>query len=71
LDNYKEAYEVEIEDTVVISKDAVKYQQKKFKSIIKLDKNFHIYVHTNDELIEQGVDEHGRKYYKLYYENEL
>ncbi len=71
LDNYKEAYEVEIEDTVVVSKDAVKYQQKRFKSVIKLDKNFHIYVHTNENFIEQGVEDNGRKFYKLYYETEL
>jgi len=71
LDNYKEAYEVEMEDTLVVSKDAVKYHQKKFKKVIKLDKNFHIYVHTNDDLIETGIDEVGRKYYKLYFEHEL
>jgi hypothetical protein len=71
LDNYKEAYEVEMEDTLVVSKDAVKYQQKKFKKVIKLDKNFHIYVHTNDDLMETGIDELGRKYYKLYFDQEL
>jgi len=35
-------------------------------NIIKQDKNFHIYVHSARELIELGVDEEGRKFYKNY-----
>lgn len=31
--------------------------------------NFHIYVHGNRQLIEQGADEKG-KYYKVYYQEE-
>ena len=42
---------------------------KSFKSVIKLDKNFHIYVHGNRQMIEQGEDEKGR-YYKVYYNEE-
>ena len=38
--------------------------------VIKLDKNFHFYVHGSRELIEQGVDEEGRKFYKIYYKEE-
>jgi len=34
------------------------------------DKNFHIYVHGHLELIEQVVDEHGWKFYKIYYSEE-
>lgn len=56
--------------TFSISVPAVKKQARLFKSVIKLDKNFHIYIHGNNELIEQGVDEEGRKYYKIYYDNE-
>jgi hypothetical protein len=33
-------------------------------------KNFHIYIHGNNELIRQGVDSDGRKYYKIYFETE-
>ncbi|MCO6461833.1 MAG: nucleoid-associated protein [Saprospiraceae bacterium] len=59
------------EDTTFsISLPAVKKQSRFFKSVIKLDKNFHIYIHGNNEMIEQGVDEHGRKFYKIYYEQE-
>ena len=38
--------------------------------VIKLDKNLPIYVHGARELIEQGVDEEGRKFYKIYYKEE-
>lgn len=71
--SYKERYkaerEIEIEDSFAISNDAVKKQARSFKSVIKLDKNFHIYVHGNRNLIEQGEDEKGR-YYKVYYNEE-
>jgi len=59
-----------ISDNFVISESAVKKQARSIKSIIKLDKNFHIYVHGHRELIEQGVDEAGRKFYKIYYSEE-
>ncbi|HZK95596.1 MAG TPA: hypothetical protein VFC67_15425 [Prolixibacteraceae bacterium] len=41
------------------------------KSIIKLAKNFHINVRGHRELIEQDVDKKGRKFYKIYYREEL
>ena len=44
-------------------------RSRRSKSVIKLDKNFHIYVHGNRELIEQGEDEKG-KYYKVYFKEE-
>ncbi|HEX4887892.1 MAG TPA: nucleoid-associated protein [Luteibaculaceae bacterium] len=53
-----------------INASAVKKQSKIFKSVLKLDKNFHIYIHGNKELIEKGVDEQGRKFYKIYYTEE-
>lgn len=71
--SYKERYQterdIEIEDSFTISNDAVKKQARSFKSVIKLDKNFHIYVHGNRNMIEQGEDEKGR-YYKVYYKEE-
>ena len=53
-----------------ISPEAVKKQSRIFKSVIKLDRNFHIYVHGRTDLIEKGVDMDGRKYYKIYYQDE-
>ncbi len=47
------------------------YNKKFFKHVMKLDKNFHVYVHGNPELIERGFDEQRQmKFYKLYYTNE-
>jgi len=67
---FQEDHKIEIADNFDISNAAVKKQSRSFKSIIKLDKNFHIYVHGNREMIEQGVDANGRKYYKIYYDEE-
>ena len=46
----------EIADNFEISAQAVKRQARIFKSVLKLDKNFHIYIHGNRELIEKGFD---------------
>lgn len=69
-ETYRQEKQVEIEDNFQISAYAVKKQSKNFKSILKLDKNFHIYIHGDHELIEKGVERDGRKYYKIYYEEE-
>ncbi len=61
---------MDVADTFDISYPAVKKQSRGFRSVIKLDKNFHIYVHGNRERIERGEDPDGRKYYKLYFDLE-
>ncbi len=66
----KDTQGLELNQGFEISAEAVKKKQSVFKSILKLDKNFHIYVHGNREMIERGVDEDGRKFYKLFYEEE-
>ena len=66
---YQKDYDIEFADNFMISDSAVKKQARALKSVIKLDKNFHIYVHGNRELIEQGVDNKG-KFYKVYYQEE-
>ena len=68
--DFRETNELEINDTFGISGQAVKKQSRIFKSVLKLDKNFHIYIHGDRDLIEQGTDSRGRKYYKIYYEEE-
>lgn len=71
--NFKSDYEadmqVSISEDFPISEAAVKKQSRSFKSIIKLDKNFHIYVHGDRQKLEQGEDDKG-KYYRLYYDDE-
>ncbi|MES2417546.1 MAG: nucleoid-associated protein [Bacteroidota bacterium] len=73
--NYKKSYEEEfdspIADNFEISDAAVKKQAKAFKSILKLDKNFHIYIHGNKELIEKGFDDdRSMSFYKVYFKEE-
>lgn len=72
--DYKEEYQnirqIPLLDQFDISDHAVKKQSRVFKSIIKLDKNFHIYVHGDKNKIMKGEDDSGRKYYILYYDNE-
>ena len=67
---YREDHNLEIEDVFEINTQAVKKQSRIFKSVLKLDKNFHIYIHGDKELIEHGVDKDGRKFYKIYYNEE-
>lgn len=69
-ETYRDDNEIELNDSFEISPQAVKKQAKIFKSVLKLDKNFHIYIHGDRELIEQGVEKDGRKYYKIYYKDE-
>ena len=69
-EDYRETNELEIGDQFGISGQAVKKQAKIFKSVLKLDKNFHIYIHGDRDLIEQGTDNQGRKFYKIFYEEE-
>lgn len=66
---YEEEHDVQLPDSFGISEGAVKKQARSYRSVIKLDKNFHIYVHGDRQLIEQGEDEKG-KYYKVYYNEE-
>lgn len=68
---YASHFQQDIPDEFEISAPAVKKQQKVFKSILKLDKNFHVYIHGNREMIERGFDEAtNMNYYKLLFENE-
>lgn len=62
--------ELDLKGSFDISTQAVAKQARVFKSVLKLDKNFHIYIHGNRELIERGEDHDGRKYYKIYYTEE-
>ncbi|MCC5916988.1 MAG: nucleoid-associated protein [Cryomorphaceae bacterium] len=68
--NYRQEREIDPSDTFDISETAVKKQARTFKSVLKLDKNFHIYIHGDRNLIQSGIDPDGRKYYKVYYEEE-
>jgi len=72
---YKKGFEDEFETPIPndfdISAAAVKKQARVYKSVLKLDKNFHIYIHGDKELIEKGFDD-GRamNFYKVYFKEE-
>ena len=68
--DYQQEREMYIPDAFDISEKAVKKKQGIFKSILKLDKNFSVYIHGNRDMIERGEDAEGRKFYKLYYDQE-
>ncbi len=69
--NYEQEQEISFTDDFQISSDAVKKQSRQFKSVLKLDKNFHVYIHGKRSLIEKGFDEErSMNYYKLFYERE-
>ncbi|MFM2267379.1 MAG: hypothetical protein RL757_820 [Bacteroidota bacterium] len=54
-----------------ISKQAVRKSARIFKSVIKLDENFQIYVKGRRDLIERGFDEEkGKSYYKVFFDQE-
>jgi len=68
---YEQEFETPIADTFAISGNAVKKQQRVYKSVLKLDKNFHIYIHGDKELIEKGFDDGKHmNYYKVYFKEE-
>lgn len=68
---YQDEHDLEIEESFDVSTPAVKKQVRNYKSVLKLDKNFHVYIHGDRSKIEQGVEKDGRKYYKIYFEKEL
>lgn len=67
---YRESNDISVVEDFEISAQAVKKQAKAFKSVLKLDKNFHVYIHGDKNLIEKGMESDGRKYYKIYYDTE-
>ncbi len=71
IPGFESDFDVQIQDNFPISKQAVKSSKKYFKSVLKLDKSFHVYVHTNPDNLEKGYDaSRDMKYYKLYFREE-
>jgi len=69
--NYEQEYEAPIADAFEIAESAVKKQARAYKSVLKLDKNFHIYIHGNKDMIEKGYDDDkSMNYYKVYFREE-
>ncbi len=68
---FNEKFDLQSIDEFEVSPTAVKKNQKYMRSVVKLDKNFHLYIHGRHDYVEKGYDEKkGLKYYKLYFVNE-
>ncbi len=68
---YEQDYELTFDSEFDISDAAVKKNARIMKSVLKLDKNFHVYIHGKREMIERGYDPAtGLNYYKIYFEEE-
>jgi hypothetical protein len=71
-DRVSDENELEIKDQFEISGPAVKRSKYQFKSVFKLDKNFHIYIHGDRTRIVKGFDNKtGLNYYQIFYETEI
>jgi hypothetical protein len=61
----------ELEESFEISVPAIQKAKRYVRSVIKLDKNFHLYVHGRRDLVERGYDEErGMHYYKVLFQEE-
>ncbi|MDB5283708.1 MAG: hypothetical protein JWO06_2783 [Bacteroidota bacterium] len=70
-DEFEKQNSLKLEDDFEISSSAVKSQSRVFKSVLKLDKNFHVYVHGDRALIERGYDQDkGMNFYKIFFKDE-
>ena len=70
--SFQETHDMPTYDEFEISKQAVKQGKRGIKSVIKLDKNFHVYVHGNRQNIVRGFDEQlAMNTYTLYFKEEF
>ncbi len=71
-DTFVEQRQLEgMEEDFEISAPAFNAAKRQMKSVIKLDKNFHVYVHGKRSLIERGYDaDRGKHFYKLFFDEE-
>lgn len=70
-DFYEKEKEIALHDSFDVSGSAVKDEKKYFKHVLKLDKNFHVYIHGQKKYIEKGYDTaKDMNYYKLYFREE-
>lgn len=71
VDEYVASQNLDVNKNFNISAPAVRKQTRNIKSVIKLDKNFHIYIHGGENMIKRGIDEEsGLSYYQLFFKEE-
>ncbi|MBO4332917.1 MAG: nucleoid-associated protein [Paludibacteraceae bacterium] len=66
-ENYESERGINVNKEFAISNEVVKQENKRFRSVIKLDKNFHVYVHGNQAMMQRGYDEEKKLYYYTLY----
>jgi hypothetical protein len=71
-ESFQEDYQLpELDQAFEIAPEVKKEVKKQFRSVVKLDRNFHIYIHSNPELVEKGYDDKRKmNYYKLFFNEE-
>jgi hypothetical protein len=70
-DYYEEQNETTLMDSFPVSGSAVKDGKKYFRHVLKLDKNFHVYIHGQRKYIERGYDANREmNFYKLFFRDE-
>lgn len=67
---YQRERAVSIPEHFAMNKTAVNKKKGVFRSVIKLDKNFSVYVYGDRNKIELGEDENGRKFDTLWFDEE-
>ena len=68
--SYQRERAVSIPENFNLNETAVNKKKGVFKSVIKLYKNFSLYLHGDRNKIERGEDENGRKFYTLWFDEE-
>ena len=68
--SYQKERAISIPENFALNETAINKKKGVFKSVIKLDRNFSVYVHGDRNKIERGQDESGRKFYTLWYDEE-
>ncbi len=68
---YEQEKEIPLSNDFPVSDYAVKDEKRYFRHVLKLDKNFHVYIHGQRKYIEKGYDTaRDMNYYKLYFRDE-
>lgn len=75
FEHFKNQYEadnnVELPQEFPISNYAVQDEKKYFRHVLKLDKNFHVYIHGEKKYLRKGYDpDRDMNYYILYFRHE-
>lgn len=71
MSNYEQEFETPLSNGFDISSQAIKKQNANYKTVLKLDKNFHVYIHGDRALLEQGFDDvKAKNYITLFYDKE-